>query len=154
MTKTPIRNNLTLELHVPSFEPARQFYGLFGFTELDYDAPTDDPSGGYGYLVLVRRDSLGDTLLNFYGDKESVWQHPHFEKYPHDTPRSYAVEITIPASDIQKLWREVATKLDPASISQPLELKNWGTYDFRLVDPYGFYVRFTELVDWGQKKLA
>lgn len=154
MANAPVRNNLTLELHVPSFKLAREFYGLFGFTELDYDAPTSDASAGFGYLVLVRRDSIGDTLLNFYGDKESVWQHAHFEKFPRDTPRGYAVEITIPVSDVQRLWQDVADKLDPAIISQPLEQKRWGAYDFRLVDPYGFYVRFTELVDWGQAKLA
>jgi hypothetical protein len=27
----------------------------------------------------------------------------------------------------------------------------WGKQDFRVVDPFGFYVRFTEIVDWGQK---
>ena len=27
-------NNLVLELHVPSFQPARDFYSIFGFTEL------------------------------------------------------------------------------------------------------------------------
>jgi len=23
--------------------------------------------------------------------------------------------------------------------------------DFRMVDPFGFYLRFTELIDWGQR---
>ncbi|MFA5925783.1 MAG: hypothetical protein WC831_02520 [Parcubacteria group bacterium] len=33
------------------------------------------------------------------------------------------------------------------------ELKDHGhTWkDFRMVDPFGFYLRFTELIDWGQK---
>lgn len=28
------------------------------------------------------------------------------------------------------------------------KLKRWGKKDFRVIDPFGFYVRFTELVDW------
>lgn len=151
MADSPIRNNLILELHVPSFAPAREFYGLFGFEEISYDPASDDGKSGLGYLVLRRKDSIGDTLLNFYGDREGVWRHRHFRNFPTDTPRGYGVEITIPVDDIQKLWDEISPKLDQRRISQPLETKRWEKRDFRLVDPYGFYVRFTELVDWGQE---
>ena len=48
------------------------------------------------------------------------------------------------------LWEEVKGKLTEKQISQPLTLKRWNKWDFRVVDPFGFYIRFTELVDWGQ----
>lgn len=144
-----IRNNLVLELHVPSFAPAREFYGLFGFEDLSYD-PTSGGGSDLGYLVLIRRDSMGDTMINFYGDKEKVAQHAHFAEFPADTPRGYGVEITVTVSDIESLWENIKDKIEPA-ISQPLKLKRWGKKDFRVVDPFGFYVRFTELVDWGQQ---
>lgn len=149
MAKVPIRNNLVLELHVPSFQPVREFYQQFGFEELSYD-PTSGGGSDLGYLVLIRRDSMGDTLLNFYGDKDKVAQHAHFKDFSVDTPRGYAVEITIVVSDVEELWRQAEPNLPQKTISQPLTLKRWGKKDFRLIDPFGFYVRFTELVDWGQ----
>lgn len=144
-----IVNNLVLELHVPSFEPVRNFYELLGFMELKYD-PTSGGGSDLGYLVLERKDSIGNSMINFYGDKDKVSQHAHFRDFPSSTPRGYEVEITIPVSDVEKLWDSVKEKLTSEQISQPLTLKRWNKKDFRVVDPFGFYVRFTELVDWGQ----
>lgn len=150
MPELPIHNNLVLELHVPTFQPARDFYGLFGFEELSYD-PTSGGGSDLGYLVLTRCDEIGNTMLNFYGDKQKVARHAHFKDFPSDTPRGYGVEITVPVSNVQDLWEQVARQLDETAISQPLIMKRWGKQDFRVVDPFGFYVRFTELVDWGQE---
>jgi hypothetical protein len=144
-----ISNNLVLEFHVPDFSLARSFYSLFGFSELSYD-PTSGGGSDLGYMVLQREDALGRTLINFYGDKESVSQHAHFIDFPADTPRGYEVEITIPVSDVKALWNTVSGKIPEKQIAQPLTLKRWSKQDFRVVDPFGFYVRFTELVDWGQ----
>ncbi len=142
-----VTNNIVLELHVPDFSKVREFYSMFGFRELRYD-PTSGGGSDLGYLVICREDVLGETHLNFYGDKEKVSQHSHFRDFPADTPRGYAVEITIPVSDIEGLWKSVKDKLKPEQIIQPLRLKRWGKKDFRVVDLHGFYVRFTELVDW------
>jgi hypothetical protein len=145
-----ISNNLILELHVPSFKPVREFYKQFGFEELSYD-PTSGGGSDLGYMVLIRRDSVGDTMINFYGDKDKVAKHAHFKDFPTDTPRGYAVEITVVVSDVEGLWQAVEPNLAKDIISQPLTVKRWGKKDFRLVDPFGFYVRFTEPVDWGQQ---
>ncbi len=142
-----VPNNLVLELHVPDFAKARAFYKIFGFNDLRYD-PVSGGNSDLGYLVIKRLDPLGETHINFYGDKEKVSQHSHFKEFPADTPRGYAVEITIPVSDVDGLWNEVRDKLEPPQIAQPLTLKRWGKKDFRVVDPFGFYVRFTEMVDW------
>jgi catechol 2,3-dioxygenase-like lactoylglutathione lyase family enzyme len=144
-----ISNNLILELHIPDFDQAREFYSQFGFTELSYD-PTSGGGSDLGYMVLQREDPLGTTLINFYGDREAVAKHEHFINFPAKTPRGYAVEITIPVADVEKLWNEVKETLEPEAISQALKVKRWGKKDFRLIDPHGFYLRFTELVDWGQ----
>src|SRR3989344_2061060 len=106
-----ISNNLVLELHVPSFDKARAFYTLFGFSQLSYDATSGDGSD-LEYMVLKREDLLGRTLINFYGGKEEVSEHAHFKTFPANTPRGYAVEITIPISDVEKLWSSVKEKLD------------------------------------------
>lgn len=150
MAEVPIRNNLVLELHIPAFDPARKFYGLFGFEQLTYD-PTSGGGSDLGYMVLIRRDKIGNTSINFYGDKEKVAQHARFNEFPPDTPRGYAVEITVPVSDVAGLWERVKDILDPKAIGQPFVTKRWGKRDFRVIDPFGFYVRFTEIVDWGQE---
>lgn len=150
MSEVPIRNNLVLELHVPDFEPVRTFYGIFGFEEQMYD-PTSGGGSDLGYLVLRRQDPIGDSMINFYGDKPEVAQHARFKDFPADTPRGYAAEITIPVSDVRGLWEATNERLPEEIISQPLTTKRWGKQDFRVVDPFGFYVRFTEIVDWGQE---
>lgn len=144
-----ISNNLVLELHVPDFEKARKFYAIFGFEQLSYDS-TSGGKSDLGYLVLSRIDSFGRTLINFYGDKEKVSNHAYFNEFPTNTSRGYGVEITIPISDIESFWNSVKNELKPSQIAQPLSIKRWGKKDFRVIDPFGFYVRFTELVDWGQ----
>ena len=144
-----VKNNLVLELHVPDFQIAKNFYNIFGFIEHKYD-PHSGGNSDLGYLILRRSDEIGETHLNFYGDHKNVSNHSYFKDFSINTPRGYAVEITIPVSDVKKLWDEVKDKLTEKQIAQPLTLKRWSKYDFRIVDPFGFYIRFTELVDWGQ----
>lgn len=145
----PIRNNLVLELHVPDFEKVRSFYTKLGFRELTYD-PTSGGGSDLGYLVMKREDAIGSSMINFYGDKSKVAKHAHFSQFPETTPRGYAVEITITVDDVEKFWDEVKDELPKEQVAQELELKRWGKKDFRIVDPFGFYLRFTELVNWGQ----
>lgn len=144
-----IINNLVLELHIPDFQPARDFYSIFGFTQLYYD-PTSGGGSTLGYMVLERSDSLGRTLINFYGDGPKISEHAFFKDVPKGTPRGYEVEITIPVDNVEKLWKKVKEKIPENKIAQTLTLKRWGKKDFRVADPFGFYVRFTEMVDWGQ----
>jgi hypothetical protein len=144
-----IVNNFVLELHVPNFATSKEFYAIFGFSELHYD-PTSGGGSDLGYLVIKREDTIGRTLINFYGDDERVCEHSFFKDFPTNTRRGYEVEITIPVSDVDGLWDSIKDKMRPDQIAQPLKMKRWNKKDFRVVDPFGFYVRFTELVDWGQ----
>lgn len=144
-----IVNNLVLELHIPKFSKAEEFYSIFGFKKNFYD-PTSGGGSDLGYMTLVRDDAMGRTMINFYGDKPKVNQHAHFKEFSPKTPRGYEVEITIVVSDVEKLWDEVKNKIPKKQIAQELTLKRWGKKDFRVIDPFGFYIRFTELVDWGQ----
>lgn len=149
MSINNINNNLVLELHVPDFEPVKRFYSLFGFEEILND-PTSGGGSDLGYMVLERKDPMGPTMINFYGNKDKVSKHSRFNEFPVDTPKGYAVEITVPVSDVEELWENVKDEINKTQVAQELVLKRWGKKDFRVVDPFGFYVRFTELVDWGQ----
>jgi uncharacterized glyoxalase superfamily protein PhnB len=144
-----INNNLIIELHIPDFKPAREFYSLFDFTE-SYYHPQSGGGSDLGYMVLTKKDKAGDTMLNFYGDKPKVAGHARFADFPKDTPRGYGTEITIVVDDVEVLWKQVKDKLNKDQISQELTMKRWGKQDFRVIDPFGFYIRFTELVNWGQ----
>lgn len=122
---------------------------MFGFEEIQYD-PASGGGSDLGYLVIKRNDSIGSTMINFYGDRQEIAKHAYFNQFPESTPRGYGVEITIPVADISGLWERVKDKIPQSQIAQKLTLKRWGKKDFRIMDPFGFYVRFTELVDWGQ----
>jgi catechol 2,3-dioxygenase-like lactoylglutathione lyase family enzyme len=138
-----VKNNLVLELHVPDFDKVKNFYSKLGFQVV-----TEDPIGqSLGYLVMRRKDPLGETLINFYGGDDRVYDHSFFADFGKNTRRGYEVEITIPVSDVADYYNRVLPHIRK-NLVQELTLKRWGKKDFRIVDPFGFYLRFTELVDW------
>ncbi|MDP3953580.1 MAG: hypothetical protein Q8P99_02050 [bacterium] len=148
--KSPIQNNLIIELHVPDFEPIKDFYSKLNFGIISEDKKSDNFPG---YLVMKRKGDLGDTILNFYGDDERVYNQSYFKQFPRDTIRGYASEITIPVKDIDSVYREAQERV-PNHVVKELQTttddrQSWR--DFRLADPYGFYVRITEILDWGQQ---
>lgn len=148
--KQPINNNLIIELHVPDFELVKEFYTKIGFVVSVEDKPNDN---SVGYLTMIRENELGKTLINFYGDSEKVYDQSFFKQFPHETTRGYAVSITIPVKNIADLYQSVQTSMKESIVRELKEIKEndvaW--QDFRMVDPFGFYLRFTELIDWGQK---
>ena len=147
--KKPIQNNLVIELHVPDFTPIKDFYGKIGFEIISEDKKSKNVPG---YLVMKRKGDLGDTTLNFYGDDERVYNQSYFKRFPRDTVRGYASEITIPVKDVESAYKQAQDNV-PDHIMKTLQTttddrQSW--QDFRLADPYGFYIRITELLDWGQ----
>lgn len=148
--KNQIKNNLIIELHVPDFEKVRDFYSKLGFVETMFDEPTETEQG---HLTMTRKDSAGNTMLNFYGSDDRVYTQSFFKKFPKETPRGFEVEITIPVYDIEKLYNQISPLLKDNIVRELTELSDhdlkWK--DFRMVDLFGFYLRFTELIDWGQE---
>ena len=149
MSKQPIRNNLIIELHIPDFDIAKEFYGILGFAVImEHPVTATEP----GYLVMKRNDALGDSIINFYGGNDKVYQQSYFKNFPSGTKRGYATELTIPVSDIDDFFNQISPKIKD-HIMQEVKDKKDGDMawrDFRVEDPFGFYLRFTELIDWGQ----
>jgi len=143
-----ISNNLVIELHVPDFNKVKDFYFCLGFEIVMEHTPAEQP----GYLVLKRKSDLGDTFLNFYGGDARVYNQSFFKQFSKETTRGYATEITIPVSDINLEYERVKKIIPTAIVRELQELTDvdikWK--DFRMVDPFGFYIRFTELINWGQ----
>jgi uncharacterized glyoxalase superfamily protein PhnB len=124
-----------IELHVPNFKEAIEFYSKLGFKLL---WRTED------YLVMKRKRSV----LNFYGGSEKVYHHSYFGRFSKSTKCGYGVEIIIPVDRVERFYQSVRKF---AKIVQPLQLKKWGRRDFRIVDPFGFYLRITERYQWVRK---
>lgn len=148
--KIPIKNNLIIELHVPDLNVVKDFYSKLGFKISMDDIPNTKE---LGYLTMTREDELGNTMLNFYGGDERVYGQSFFKQFPKDTKRGYATEVTMTVSNIDDLYQEAIKNLSKFVVREIKELKDhehaWK--DFRMVDPFGFYLRFTEIIDWGQK---
>jgi lactoylglutathione lyase len=124
-----------IELHVPDFKKAIDFYSRLGFKLL---WRTED------YLVMRRNRSV----LNFYGGSEKVYSHSYFGRFKKTTKRGYGVEIIIPVDGVGLFYHRVKKF---ARIVQPLKLKKWGRHDFRILDPFGFYLRITERYEWANQ---
>lgn len=131
----PLRS-APIELHVPDFAPAKRFYGGLGFAVV-----REEPVGSVnGYLVMAH----GADVLRFWPGTEAVERHPYFGRYPPTTKRGYGVEIVLTFEDLDAAFawaRELGT------IVEPIRVRAWGLRDFRVEDPYGFYVRCTERHD-------
>lgn len=128
-----MENNLDIELHVPDFKPVKDFYSKLGFS-LVWER---QPEGQKGYLVLKR----GQTILCFWCGNEQVLDQEYFKNFPADTSRGYGVEIVIPISDVESFYEQVKVF---ANVVGQLQVRPWGMKDFRIIDPFGFYLRFTE----------
>jgi predicted enzyme related to lactoylglutathione lyase len=120
-----------VELHVPDFEPVRRFYAALGFTV------EREETGEDGYLVLRH----GDARLAFWPGSAKVWDHGYFRGFPRDTPRGYGVEVVLTVTDLDTLHARAASA---GCVVRELGLRAWGLRDFRIVDPNGYYIRFTE----------
>lgn len=143
-----IKNNLIVELHVPDFAKVKKFYSYLGFAVALEQAPAEEP----GYLVLKKESSLGDTLLNFYGGDERSYEQSFFKQFPKNTQRGYATEITIPVADVVLEYGQVLKGIPESVVRELKDLADGETLwkDFRLVDPFGYYIRVTEIINWGQ----
>ncbi len=131
--------DIMLELHVPDFAIAKKFYGNLGFKTV-WERQPKDPA--IRYLVMRK----GTSIINFYSGTEKVYDHSFFRRFPITTPRGYAVEIIIPIDGIEDFYKTACLKYKK-NIVKPLA-KILSHADFRMTDPFGFYLRFVERYNW------
>ena len=130
------QNNTLLELHIPDFGKAKDYYGKLGF-EVAWERK---PDGFKGYLVF----EMQDNILCFWGGNEHIYEQPYFKRFPNDTKRGYGVEIVILVENVEKYYSQVK---DFANVVEELVLQPWGLKDFRVEDPFGYYLRITSRHD-------
>jgi len=127
-----------LELHVPDFDIAKNFYQKLGFQVVWEKRPEGELRKWYMVMKLC------EAIFGFYPGNEEVWNQTYFKNFPKDTKRGYGVEIVIEIENIDELYDQAKQF---ANIVGELQLKHWGLKDFRIEDPFGYYIRFTEPID-------
>ncbi|KKT66864.1 MAG: hypothetical protein UX25_C0039G0003 [Candidatus Woesebacteria bacterium GW2011_GWC2_45_9] len=128
----PALSDIILELYVPDFEKTKDFYSKLGF-EVVWDR---EPEGFKGYLVMKRHNSI----LCFWAGNAEVYNHPYFKEWRKETKRGYGVEVVIFVEDIESYYKKVSKF---AKVVEELKLQPWGDKDFRVEDPFGYYLRFS-----------
>lgn len=123
----------TIELHVPDFERTKEFYAQLGF-ETIWER---NPEGFKGYLVM----KLENNIICFWGGNENIYQQEYFSRFGSETPRGYGVEIVHMVSELTSLYAKAQAS---GCVVEELKLQPWKLKDFRIVDPWGFYIRFSE----------
>ncbi len=131
--RTRITSGVLVELHVDDFDKVRDFYGRFGFDAAWQQTRQEDD----GYLVM----SLNDQVLTFWPGTNAWERHPYFSRFPNDTKRGFGVEIVIYVDDIGFAYN-IANEL--GCVVEKLAKQPWGLSDFRVEDPFGYYIRFSE----------
>ena len=131
-------SDIMVELHVPSFEIAKIFYQDLGFKVVWERKPNERK----GYLVMRNKYSI----LNFYCGNEHVYEHSFFSKFSKDTSRGYGVEIIIPIDGIEDYYKKLKQKYSDKIVKE-INTK-FDCPDFRMTDPFGYYLRFVERYDW------
>lgn len=129
-------NKIQIELHVPNFDIVLDFYGKLGFKKVGHKSEESNAD----YLVMER----DGTLLNFWPGNETVYEQSYFKQFPKDTKRGYGVELVITVDNVQAFHEHVK---EFANIVNPLVKRPWGLWDFRVEDPFGYYLRITERHD-------
>jgi predicted enzyme related to lactoylglutathione lyase len=132
-----VEGDITVELHIPDFDAAVEFYAILGFTMVSRQ------SGELGYMVMRRSRSV----IGFYGGTDKVYEHAYFKRFDTKTPRGYGVEIVIEVEDIDEVFQAIKSLRSEVIVEEIVE-RPWGQRDFRLVDPFGFYLRITEKINW------
>lgn len=128
----PAKSDIILELHVPDFEKIKDFYRRLGF-KIIWERK---PEGFKGYLVM----KMGNSVLCFWAGNNEAYNHPYFKQFPNSTKRGYGVEIIIFVKNIETYYEKVKKF---ANVVEELTLQPWGDKDFRIEDPFGFYLRFS-----------
>ncbi len=136
-------NLLQLELHVNDFEKVKDFYGKLGF-EVIWERPAYEKKG---YLVMEREGHV----LCFWPGTDKVYEQEYFKRFPKDTKRGYGVEIVLMVENIDEYYAKVK---EFANVVEELKMQPWELKDFRIEDPFGYYLRFTEPLDIADPKNA
>lgn len=121
---------LRLELFVISVQESKDFYTrILAFDEVSYQAA--------GYSVFRK----GDVQIALQARSQLPDDHP-LKPLNHERA-GLGIEIVIEVDDLDAMYAHVQREKWP--IADHLAERPWGSRDFRVVDPNGYYLRINEL---------
>src|SRR3989338_3869816 len=100
-----------VELHIPDFNEAKEFYEKLGFVVVWERKPEEFK----GYLVM----EMENNILCFWAGNEKVYKHPYFKQYPKNQKKGYGVEIVLMIKDVESYSNRVKNF---AKVVEPLKL--------------------------------
>ena len=119
---------LRLELFVDDTARSSAFYtSVLGFTVRERKAG--------GYIALVN----GDAIISLNDRAALPADHPVQARPAERLGRG--VEIVLTVADIAAAF--VSARASGWPLASPLAKQDWGLWDFRLIDPDGYYLRLT-----------
>lgn len=121
-----------LELHIPNFQEAIKFYKILWFSQISLKED---------YLIMER----WENIICFYWNSEKIYNHSYFHNFDRNTKRGYWVEIFFFEDNIEKFYEEIKNKV---KIVQELKIKPWWKKDFRIEDPFWYYIRIWEIQNY------
>jgi len=80
-------------------------------------------------------------------DRKKLPTSPTFGASQPQHPVDTASRSFIVTSKIHELYKTIQSE-SPASLVQQIMERPWGSREFRVTDPFGYYVRVTEPVNW------
>ncbi len=121
---------LRLELFVKSVPESKDFYArVLGFDVVDYQPD--------GYSVLRK----GDIQIALQDQSQLPDDHP---LKPIGNERAgLGIEIVLEVDDLEAIYAHVLHADWP--LADTLAARSWGSRDFRVIDPNGYYIRINEL---------
>jgi lactoylglutathione lyase len=127
---SPEQMSVRLELFVQDMDQAIAFYTqILGFEVLRRDAAYASLRNG---SVLV---GLG-PIIKLPEEHEG-----YFTRSRLRAARGLGVEIVLEVDDVYTMYEQTQSCGYP--LEEPLQKRQWGLTDFRLVDPDGYYLRIT-----------
>jgi catechol 2,3-dioxygenase-like lactoylglutathione lyase family enzyme len=122
-----------VELFVADVERSIAFYGLLGFRVAQR---------WQDWIRMRRDDGAGIVLFSDQYIRNKPARAPHyFGPYIDREPRGVGVEIVVQVSDVRALYQRLIGAAVP--IVKELQDRPWGTTDFRVADPDGYFIRLT-----------
>lgn len=129
---TPVKAQgitMRLELFVTDMEKSVDFYTkVLGFERL----------AGQPDYVPVR---AGAVVIGL-GPAAGLPKHHHFNPEVQTARRGLGTEIVLEVDDVQNFFEQVQLS-GYKKILSPLRKQKWGSTDFRIADPDGYYLRIT-----------
>lgn len=127
---------MSIELHVPDFNITEKFYNKLDFKTIWRRNPESEIKDENAYMVM----QSPHEIIRFWCGSNAIYNQSYFKKFAEDTPKGVGVEIIIQSENLHTLYKKFT---ETPHLITPLKIRPWHLEDFRIIDPWGYYIRVT-----------